>query len=85
MLQFLHINTGAAWTGARSRSYYSPTLWGVSERWNSHEYIIKLMEMPALIFTECATIYNGKDHLSIHQGAPTVLLVDEPGPAFQHL
>lgn len=54
------------WTGVRSRSYYSMTLWGVSEYWNGHEYFLKLMEVPALIFTECAVIYNVKDHRNIH-------------------
>lgn len=73
------------WTGVRSRSYYSLTLWGASEHWNSHEYFLKLMEVPALIFTECAVIYNWKDHRNIHHGVPTVPLVDKLGPAFQHL
>ena len=71
------------WTGVRSRSYYSLTLWGASELWKSHEYFPELMEVPALIFTECAVIYNGKDHRCIHQGALAVPLVDEL--AFQRL
>lgn len=73
------------WTGVMSRSYYSLTLRGASERWNSHEYFLKLMAAPALIFTKCAVIYNGKDHRGIHQRLPAVPLVDQPWPAFSIL
>lgn len=72
------------WKGVWSGSYYSLTLWGASEHWNSHEYFLKLIAVPALIFTECAVIYNGKDHRGIHQGVLTVPLAAKLGPAFQH-
>ena len=71
------------WTGVRSRSYYSMTLWGVSEHWNGHEYFLKLMEVPALIFTECAVIYNVKDHRNIHWGG--VSLIDKLGLHFSSM
>ena len=65
------------WTGVRSRSHYSLTLWGASEHCNSYEYFLKLIKVPTLIFTACAMIYNGKDHHNIHQGVLTVPSVDE--------
>lgn len=73
------------WTGVRSSSYYSLTLWGAPEHWNSHAYFLKLIEVPALIFTKCAVIYNGKDHHNIHQGVPAIPLEDKLRSAFQHL
>lgn len=74
------------WTGVGSGLYYTLTLWGASEHSKKkHEYLLKLMEVPALIFTECAVIYNGKDHRNIYQVVLTVPLEDKLGPAFQHL
>jgi len=48
----------------------------------SHEYFLKIMELPALIFTEGAVIYTGKDHGDIHPGVLTVPLVDKLWPHF---
>lgn len=69
-------------TGVRSRSYYSQTLWGASDHCYSREYFLKLIELPALIFTECAVIYNGKGQWSNHE---EVLTIPRADPLqFQH-
>lgn len=73
------------WTGVMSRSYYSLTVRGASEQRNSHEYFLKLIEGPTLIFTQWTVIYNGRDHRDIHQGLQTVPSVDKVVFAFQHL
>lgn len=43
------------------------------------------MEVPALIFTECAVIYNVKDHRNIHWGGGVVSLIDKLGLHFSSM